>query len=103
MKKETMFYILSFFFVFLAVAGAITYTGNHEDLEKFHQVKIEDGDSLWSIADRFYEKTDISKQEFVTWVQEKNELQTSIIKPGDFVFVPVKKENGYQIEQIASE
>jgi hypothetical protein len=81
LKKETMFYILSFFFVFLAVAGAITYTGNHEDLEKFHQVKIEDGDSLWSIADRFYEKTDISKQEFVTWVQEKNELQTSIIKP----------------------
>lgn len=98
-----MYYILSFFVVFLAVAGALSYTGNHDGLEKFHQVKIEEGDSLWSIADRFYEKTDISKQEFVNWVQEKNDLRTSIIKPGDLVFVPIEKENVYQIEQIASE
>jgi cell division protein YceG involved in septum cleavage len=103
MKKETMLYILSFLGVLIAVTGAVSYSGTNENLENFHQVKIQEGDSLWSIADKFHENTQISKQEFVKWVQVKNEIHPSDIKPGDLVFVPIEKEQYYQFEQIASE
>jgi cell division protein YceG involved in septum cleavage len=103
LKKETIFYILSFFAVVLAVTGAISYTGTNENLEKFHQVEIEEGDSLWSIAEQFHENANITKQDFVIWVQDKNKMNSSVVKPGDLVFVPVEKEQIYQFEQIASE
>jgi hypothetical protein len=89
LKKETILYILSFFAVVIAVTGAISYTGTNENLENFHQVKIEEGDSLWSIAEQFHENA--------------NKIHSSVIKPGDLVFVPVEKEQLYQFEQIASE
>lgn len=102
MKKESMIYIFSFFVVLAAVFGAVSYTGTNESLEKYHQVEIKEGDSLWSIADKYSVNTKISKQEFVVWVQEKNEIHSSIIKPGDLVYVPVEREQEHQIEQIAS-
>ncbi|MGM7724256.1 LysM peptidoglycan-binding domain-containing protein [uncultured Metabacillus sp.] len=103
MKKETIFYILAFFVVFIAVTGALSFSGSNNRLDNFHQVKIEEGDSLWSLAEQFHENANISKQEFVEWVQEKNDIYSSTIKPGDLVVVPVEKEEYYQIEQIASE
>ena len=58
----------------IAITVAISYTGKNENLENFHQVKIEEGDSLWSIAEKFHENTQISKQEFVKWVQKLHSM-----------------------------
>ena len=102
MKRESIIYILSFIVVLLAITGAISYTNQNENLENFYIVEIEEGDSLWSIADKFHTNANISKQDFVKWVQDKNELQSTIIKPGDLVFVPLEKEQT-KFEQIASE
>ncbi|MFD2212749.1 cell division suppressor protein YneA [Metabacillus endolithicus] len=102
MKKESFTYVVSFFLVLFAITLAITYTGNSESLDKYHQVEIQEGDSLWSIADEFNVKSQISKQEFVKWVQDKNGIHSNVVKPGEFVFVPVEKDEIYQIEQIAS-
>lgn len=102
MKKETFYYILTFFAVFIAVTSAITYTGADENLDQFHQLEIQEGDSLWSIADKLHKNANISKQEFVYWMQEKNNIQSQMLKPGDYVFVPIEKEH-HQFTQIASE
>ncbi len=103
MKKESISYILAFFVVLLAITVGISYTYKKESLENYHQVEVREGDSLWTIADQFHEKENIPKQEFVKWVQDKNDIHSSTIKPGDIVFVPVQKEEIYQIGQIASE
>jgi cell division protein YceG involved in septum cleavage len=103
LKKESCFYILSFIIVVIAITGALTFTGNQSKLEDYHQVEIKEGDSLWSIAEKFQDNTQISKQEFVKWVQDKNDIHSTIIKPGDLVFVPVEKEELFQLEQVASE
>lgn len=102
MIKETLVFIFSFFVVLIAIIGAMSITGNKENLANFHQVEIKEGDSLWSIAEKYGNTTKISKQDFVVWVQEKNNIHSSVIKPGDLVYVPVEKEELYQIEQIAS-
>lgn len=103
LKKESIIYILSFIAVLLAITGAISYTNQNENLENFYIVEIAEGDSLWSIADKFHTNANISKQDFVKWVQDKNELHSSIIKPGDLVFVPLEKGHQMKFEQIASE
>jgi cell division protein YceG involved in septum cleavage len=102
MKKETLVFIFTFFVVLIAITGAMSFTGNNENLANFHQVEIKEGDSIWSIAEKYRDNTKISKQEFVVWVQEKNDIHSSVIKPGDLVYVPVEKEELYQVEQIAS-
>lgn len=89
MKRESLSYILSFFAVMIAFAFAITYSGKEDTLENYHQVKIEEGDSLWSIAEKYEKHVSIPKQEFVKWVQVKNNLATLVIKPGEIVVVPV--------------
>lgn len=103
MKRESLAYILAFFVVLLAITVGITYTNTTDSLENYHQVEIKEGDSLWTIADQFQESKNISKQEFVKWVQEKNNLYSTTIKPGDIVFVPIQKEEIHQFHQIASE
>lgn len=103
MKKESLSYILAFFVVLLAITVGITYTNKTESLEDYYQVKIKEGDSLWTIAEQFEEKHNISKQEFVKWVQEKNEIHSTTINPGKVVFVPIHKEEIHQFQQIASE
>ncbi|MFC0271438.1 LysM peptidoglycan-binding domain-containing protein [Metabacillus herbersteinensis] len=92
MKRESLSYILSFFVVIIVFAFAITYTGKEDTLENFHQVEIEEGESLWSIAEKYEEHASIPKQEFVKWIQDKNNLATSVIKPGEVVFVPIDKK-----------
>lgn len=92
MKTDTAAYILSFFFVTIAIILALSYTGIEENLDHYHSVTIKEGDSLWSIAEQFQGETHLSKQEFINWVQEKNNLYTEIIMPGDEVIIPVVKD-----------
>ncbi|MGG3798488.1 cell division suppressor protein YneA [Metabacillus fastidiosus] len=92
MKTESFAYILSFFFVIIAIVFALSYTGIKESKDHYYIVTIEEGDSLWSIADKFQEQANLSTWEFITWVQEKNNLYTEVIKPGDEVMIPVKKD-----------
>lgn len=103
MKFERLAFIFSFFIVFVAITGAIIYMDNQNETDTFLQVTVEDGDSLWSIANKFEKSTNISKQEFVKWVQDNNDIHSSIIKPGEVVIVPVEKDQYYQVEQLASE
>lgn len=102
MNKLSVCYILTFIVSILAITLIVSYTGA-DSLENYHKVEIKEGDSLWSIADEFQKKTEISKQDFVKWVQEKNNIHSTLIKPGDLVVVPIEKNDFYHIEQIASE
>ncbi|PLR69851.1 LysM peptidoglycan-binding domain-containing protein [Metabacillus idriensis] len=102
MLKESFSYLLSFFIVVIVAVFALSYTGEKDSMENFVHVEINEGDSIWSIADQFKEHHNLSKAEFVEWVQEKNGMQTAIIKPGDTVFIPIDKNAYYDMNQLAS-
>ncbi|WP_273127061.1 cell division suppressor protein YneA [Metabacillus sp. HB246100] len=103
MKKESIAYIFTFFLVLLAITFVVSYTDKAESLDNFQQVTIENGDSLWEIAERFQDKSNISRQDFVKWVQDNNNLHSTLVKPGDIVFVPIEKKHNVQLNQLASE
>lgn len=63
-------------------------------------VTIEEGQSLWEIAETFSGEHNLSENEFVSWVKKENGIVGETIFPGDELVIPVVAE---QIEptQIA--
>ena len=63
-------------------------------------VTIEEGQSLWEIAETFAHDHNLSEHEFVSWVVKENGIVGEMIYPGDEIVIPVVAE---QIEptQIA--
>ncbi len=102
MLKESISYLLSFFVVVIIAVFALSYTGETDSMENYVNIEIKEGDSIWGIADQFKEHHNLSKAEFVEWVQENNGMRTSIIKPGDTVFIPIDKNAYYNMNQLAS-
>lgn len=91
MNKLTFSYIFSFFVVLAACVLALSYTGEKEKLDGYMRVVIQEGDSLWEIADQYKDYDHLSHSDFVQWVQEKNDLQTLVVKPGETIVIPVEK------------
>ena len=60
-----------------------------EPLYKYYtSIPIEDGDSLWSIADRHADGYFESKQDFLQEVIQINHLLDSDIRQGDYLIIP---------------
>lgn len=50
-------------------------------------IKIEKGDSLWSIASRYYEKSHMNIPEYVEELKKMNQLNTDLIHAGHYLVV----------------
>jgi cell division protein YceG involved in septum cleavage len=63
--------------------------------ESYQKVTVKEGDSLWEIAEELSEDHNMSTNDLVEWVSEKNNLATDIIKPGDSLIIPLGKSNQF--------
>ncbi|MEK4632583.1 MULTISPECIES: cell division suppressor protein YneA [Bacillus] len=93
MAKESIIFVGLFTAILSAVILLVSCAGNDQALSQYVKIKVQDGDTLWSLADQVAEKKNINKEDFIEWVTENNHLQTADIKPGDELILPVKKEN----------
>ncbi|RIW28749.1 LysM peptidoglycan-binding domain-containing protein [Bacillus salacetis] len=75
----------------VVVMGAVALI-NAGGTDSYHQVTVQEGDSLWTIAAELSDDYDMSTNDLVEWVSEKNNLATDIIKPGDSLIVPGGEE-----------
>lgn len=73
-----------------AVILLLSYTSGQE-LNQYVKIEVQQGDTLWSIADQVADKKKINKSEFIEWVADNNHLQTSDIQPGDELVIPLKR------------
>ncbi|MGD6816058.1 cell division suppressor protein YneA [Metabacillus sp. 84] len=105
MSKITFAYIS----VFALLVGGILYAaadkGNSSLLEKYAKIEIREGDTLWDLAEELKGRHDLTSTEFVEWVNKENRMTSLVIKPGEELYIPVKKEEVYKIDakMIASE
>jgi cell division protein YceG involved in septum cleavage len=60
--------------------------------EGYITVTIEEGQSLWEIAETYTHDHDLSKNEFVSWVEKENGIVGEMIYPGDELVIPVIAE-----------
>ncbi|MFJ8065206.1 LysM peptidoglycan-binding domain-containing protein [Psychrobacillus sp. NPDC096426] len=79
-------------FLGLSVAFFMTLIiSNTMSTEQHYQIKIEQGDSLWELANKF--AMNEPKEAWIKNVMVMNNLQTSHIKAGDMLVIPEVKDN----------
>lgn len=75
-------------------------TLNNDQKKDFLSIEVSEGDTLWGIAEE-YEETDLTKKEFIGWIEEHNGVNADSIKPGQVIVIPVKGEE--LVQNLASE
>lgn len=75
----------------LSLMTALIYTGfSSNTSDQYITVTVEEGESVWEIAEQFANDHSLSPKQFVHWVQEKNGINGDIVHPGDQLLIPVK-------------
>lgn len=91
------------FMLILAVimtASAFYFVFSAADNVSYQEIKVGQGDSLWSLADEYKDLHKMDEIEFIKWVQDENNLITTKILPGEQLTIPVpavKHESGLQL------
>ena len=75
-------------------------TLNNEQKNDFLSIEVSEGDTLWEIAEE-YEEANLTKKEFIGWIEEHNEVRADSIKPGQVIVIPVKGEE--LVQNLASQ
>ena len=58
-------------------------------VRNYVQVTISEGDSLWSIVERYNKDANIDVQSAIYDVYEINDIDAADVQPGDKLFIPV--------------
>ena len=85
-KRFTFLLILSvsiLLFTFMATLNAYS-----KDIPQFDYINVKEGDTLWSIASGYSEKTEI--RELIYIISKENNIQDALIYPGDTIRVPLQ-------------
>ena len=75
-------------------------TLNNDQKKDFLSIEVSEGDTLWGIAEE-YEESNLTKKEFIGWIEENNGVSAESIKPGQVIVIPVKGEE--LVQNLASE
>ncbi len=83
-------------FIFLCIMIAVTIfntlfgdvrASGMSDVPKTVEISIDSGDTLWGVAETFMPEMD--RRKAVNIIKEINDLQSSVIKPGETIKVPI--------------
>ncbi|WP_180968061.1 cell division suppressor protein YneA [Cytobacillus massiliigabonensis] len=68
------------------------------------KITVNEGDSLWQLAEDFSDEHMLSAKEFVEWVERHNGISGDRIYPGDELVLPIalEKGNGTQVASSQS-
>ncbi|MEK5393977.1 LysM peptidoglycan-binding domain-containing protein [Margalitia sp. FSL K6-0131] len=61
-----------------------------DESQNYLSIKVKEGDSVWSYAVTYQNESKMSKQEFIQWVEKKNNVDAAYIQAGDSLIIPVK-------------
>lgn len=91
---STLFAFSALLFVFLLL--------DDEKIETYEHVMIEQGDTLWSLAETYRGK--MAKHDWINFVKKENGLRDEKVVYGQILVVPVEKESYYiaNLNQVES-
>lgn len=67
------------------------------------KITVNEGDSLWQLAEEFSDEHMLSSKEFVQWVERNNGITGDRIYPGDELILPIALESGNGTEVASSQ
>ncbi|RFU61229.1 cell division suppressor protein YneA [Peribacillus glennii] len=78
----------------------LSLKSEQENLDNYQSVKVASGETLWQLAER-YETVNLSRTDFISWIEEQNDISAESLQPGDRIFIPIEKNAA--IHNLASE
>lgn len=93
-RRNMILLIVSFSIIVLCVCFIFTFSAQAQDANTkvsykyFKSIYIEDGDSLWSIAQEYADEHYSSVASYITEVKRMNSLESDSIKTGSYLIVP---------------
>ncbi|MED3552075.1 cell division suppressor protein YneA [Cytobacillus praedii] len=67
------------------------------------KITVNEGDSLWQLAEELSDEHMLSAKEFVQWVERHNGISGDRIYPGDELVIPIALEKGNGTEVASSQ
>jgi hypothetical protein len=93
MKKFKRFMFLSILSMSMLVfIFAATFNAYSKDIPQFDMVTVQDGDTIWSIASNYADKSNTDIRELVFEISSENSIYNASIYPGDVIKVPMSVE-----------
>jgi hypothetical protein len=93
MKKFKRFMFLSILSMSMLVfTFAATFNAYSKDIPQFDMVTVQDGDTIWSIASNYADKSNTDIRELVFEISSENSIYNASIYPGDVIKVPMSLE-----------
>ncbi|MCL6586412.1 MAG: cell division suppressor protein YneA [Anoxybacillus sp.] len=75
---------------FLLLAGFV-YASDPVEKEKYIEITVTPGDTLWELANKYRDSHHLSTNEFIDWVMDVNHLPNEKIVTGEKLVIPVLK------------
>ncbi|KHD85369.1 cell division suppressor protein YneA [Heyndrickxia ginsengihumi] len=86
-------------FIGLTILMGLCFLFNMEDHSNHYQnIVVQKGQTLWNIADEYADKNSMSKDEFIHWVENHNEINADLLKAGEEIKIPVT-EHQHSVNQ----
>lgn len=84
----------SYVIILIAVSYIAIFAVIHklDKADNFINVTVQDGESLWKIAEKYSDRHEMSPKEFVLWVKKENGITDEAIYPGEKLMIPVQNE-----------
>lgn len=58
--------------------------------DNYLKITVESGDTLWEIANVYAPDSNLSKKQFIEWVNKQNAIEDNLLHPGDELIIPIK-------------
>lgn len=81
-------WILAFLYIQLSTSGT--------NSDQYASITIKSGDSVWEIASSHIDQSTLSIEEFVSWIEEHNNIYYGQIKAGETIIIPIEQSKELQ-------
>ncbi|MFP3722872.1 LysM peptidoglycan-binding domain-containing protein [Niallia circulans] len=77
---------------FIACIIIVVNTGE-ADSSKYVSVTVKNGETLWEISNEYAGSYNMSKKQFIKWVEQQNNISANSISAGKEILIPVRVED----------
>jgi cell division protein YceG involved in septum cleavage len=76
----------------LGIASFSIFLVHISSQSKYEQITVKQGDTLWTIAERYEGSYSMTSEEFIDWIGKENNLSTFKITEGELLTLPVAEK-----------
>jgi len=63
-----------------------------KDIPQYNYITVEEGDTIWSIASNYVDKSNMEIRELIYVISNENSIYNASIYPGDVIKIPMNVE-----------